>query len=89
MMKRMFWFVLGMVAGVVGVRYAKDKARQAKDDFSIESVVSDLSEQLYAAVKQAVEILRNLLEKDDAHRSSRDADVFMSGSTPNDRPSDL
>lgn len=89
MIKRLFWFVLGVVAGVAGVRYLKDKARRAADEFSLESVIEDLVDGATAAARQVSEIARNLVVKDDSRRPSRDADVFVSGSTTNEGPTDL
>lgn len=89
MIKRMLWFVLGIVAGIAGWRYVKDKARDAKDGFSVEVLIEDLLAWARDGSKQVEEIVRNLLAKDDVHRSSRDADVFVSGSATNDRPQDL
>ena len=34
MFKRLFWFTMGVVAGIFGLRYAKDKAKNAADEFS-------------------------------------------------------
>lgn len=89
MIKRLFWFALGVVAGIAGVRYLKDKARRAADEFSIESVLEDLVDGATAAAKQVVDIARNLIAKDDTHRPSHDADVFVSGSAMNERSADL
>lgn len=89
MIKRLFWFAIGVVAGVAGVRYLKDKARRAADEFSVESVLEDLVEGATTAAKQVVEIVRNLVAKDDTRRPSHDADVFVSGSASNERSVDL
>jgi hypothetical protein len=40
-------------------------------------------------VKQVEEIVRNMVSSDGAQRSASDADVFVSGSSANDRPRDL
>jgi hypothetical protein len=89
MLKRLFWFTLGVIAGVAGIRYAKDKARGVADGLSIDSLAKDMMEWATKAVNQVEEIVRNLVTADDAKRSERDADVFVSGSSTNDRPGDL
>ena len=89
MIKRMLWFVLGIVAGIAGWRYVKSKARDAKDGFSVEELIEDLLTWARDGAKQIEDIVRNLLAKDDVQRSSRDADVFVSGTATNDRPQDL
>lgn len=89
MIKRLFWFVLGVVAGVVGVRYVKGKTRDAIADLSIESVAADLVAWSSKALKQIEEIIGNLIRSESGQRSSQDADVFVSGTTPNERPDDL
>lgn len=88
-MKRLFWFALGVVAGIVGLRYVKDKAREATSGLSVETVLSDLASWSSNAVKQVEEILRNVVARDGVQRSANEADVFVSGSAANDRPGDL
>jgi hypothetical protein len=52
-------------------------------------VLEDLVDGATAAAKQVVEVARNLIAKDDTHRPSHDADVFVSGSATNERSVDL
>ena len=89
MIKRLFWFALGVVAGIVGLRYAKDKAREATSGLSVETVLSDLLAWSSNAVKQVEEIMRNVVARDGVQRSANEADVFVSGSATDDRPRDL
>lgn len=89
MIKRLFWFALGVVAGIVGLRYAKDKARAATSGITVETVLGDLATWSSKVVKQVEEIVRNMVSGDGAQRSASDADVFVSGSSVNDRPRDL
>lgn len=89
MIKRLFWFALGVVAGIVGLRYAKEKAREATSGFRVETVLNDLATWSSNALKQVEEIVRNVVARDGAERSANEADVFVSGSATNDRPQDL
>jgi hypothetical protein len=89
MIKRLFWFALGVVAGIAGLRYVKDKARRTAEGFSLETLIDDVVDAGVAAAKQAVEIVQNLIARDDSRRDSHDADVFVSGAASDDGSTDL
>lgn len=65
MFKRLFWFTLGVVAGIFGLRYAKDKARSAADDFSVGDLISDIFGLVVKFVTYVVEVIREALAKND------------------------
>ena len=71
MFKRLFWFTLGVVAGIFGVRYAKDKARNAADEFSVGDLVTDVFGLVVKFVTYVVDVVREALAKNDAARSLR------------------
>ena len=60
MMKRLFWFVLGAFAGVFGVRYAKNKAREAAEQLTPAQIAADILEGAVKLAQQGMEIVRNL-----------------------------
>jgi hypothetical protein len=60
MMKRLFWFVLGAFAGVFGVRYAKNKAREAAEQLTPGQIAADVLEGAVKLAQQGMEIVRNL-----------------------------
>ena len=65
MFKRLFWFTLGVVAGIFGVRYAKDKARNAADEFSVGDLVTDVVGLVVKFVTYVVDVVREALAKND------------------------
>ncbi len=65
MFKRLFWFTLGVVAGIFGVRYAKDKARNAADEFSVGDLVTDVFGLVVKFVTYVVDVVREALAKND------------------------
>jgi len=60
MMKRLFWFVLGAFAGVFGVRYGKDKARETAEQLTPGQSAADVLEGAVKLAQQGMEIVRNL-----------------------------
>ena len=64
MMKRLFWFSMGVLAGVFGWRYVKVKARDAASQITPAQVASDLYDSAVKLATQGVEIVRNLRAKD-------------------------
>lgn len=64
MIKRLFWFILGMFAGVVGWRYAKEKARDAASQITLTEVVSDICSGVAKLANQGYEMVRNLRAED-------------------------
>ena len=60
MMKRVFWFVLGAFAGVFGVRYAKNKAREAAEQLTPGQIAADVLEGAMKLAQQGMEMVRNL-----------------------------
>ena len=83
MMKRLFWFVLGAVAGIFGLRYVKEKARDAADQLSPEQIASDIFDGAVKLVNQGIEIVRNL-RADDVEVSKSESDVLLN-QDPNSR----
>ena len=65
MFKRLFWFTLGVVAGIFGLRYAKDKARNAADEFSVGDFVTDVFGLVVKFVTYVVDVVREALAKND------------------------
>jgi hypothetical protein len=64
MIKRLFWFTLGMMAGVFGWRYAKEKARDAASQITFAEVASDVLSGIVKLANQGFEIVRNLRAED-------------------------
>jgi hypothetical protein len=64
MMKRLFWFSMGVLAGVFGWRYVKEKARDAASQITPAQVASDLYDGAVKLATQGAEIVRNLRAKD-------------------------
>ena len=64
MMKRLFCFSMGVMAGVFGWRYVKDKARDAASQITPAQVASDLYDGAVKLASQGAEIVRNLRAKD-------------------------
>ena len=64
MIKRLFWFTLGMFAGVFGWRYAKEKARDAASQITLAEVASDIYSGVAKLANQGYEIVRNLRAED-------------------------
>ena len=62
MTKRLFWFVMGALAGIFGLRYVKEKAKQATSQLTPTQVASDLYDGVVKIAKQGIEIVRNLRE---------------------------
>jgi len=83
MMKRLFWFVLGAASGIFGLRYVKEKARDAADQLTPTQIASDIFDGAVKLVNQGIEIVRNL-RSDDAETSTSDSDVLFS-QDPNSR----
>ena len=83
MMKRLFWFVLGVVAGIFGLRYVKEKARDAADQLTPAQFASDILDGAVKLVNQGIEIVRNL-RADDVEVSKSESDVLLN-QDPNSR----
>jgi hypothetical protein len=64
MIKRLFWFTLGMFAGIFGWRYAKEKAKDAASQITFAEVASDVLLGVVKLVNQGFEIIRNLRAED-------------------------
>jgi hypothetical protein len=64
MIKRLFWFTLGMFAGIFGWRYAKEKAKDAASQITFAEVASDVLSGVVKLVNQGFEIIRNLRAED-------------------------
>ena len=64
MMKRLFWFSMGVLAGIFGWRYTKEKARDAASRITLAQVASDLYDGAVKLANQGVGIVRNLRVKD-------------------------
>ena len=64
MMKRLFWFSMGVLAGIFGWRYTKEKARDAASRVTPAQVASDLYDGAVKLANQGVGIVRNLRVKD-------------------------
>ena len=59
-MKRLIWFVIGAFAGVFGVRYAKNKAREAAEQLTPGQIAADVLEGAMKLAQQGMEMVRNL-----------------------------
>jgi hypothetical protein len=77
MMKRLFWFVLGAIAGIFGLRYAKNKARDAAEQMTPAQIASDIFDGAVKLVNQGIEIVRNLRSEGDFETSSSERDVLF------------
>jgi hypothetical protein len=64
MIRRLFWFTLGMFAGIFGWRYAKEKAKDAASQITFAEVASDVLSGVVKLVNQGFEIIRNLRAED-------------------------
>jgi len=64
-MKRLFWFVMGVLAGIFGLRYAKNKAKDAADEFNVVDLATDIFGLLVKLVNYVVDLVREVLAKDD------------------------
>jgi hypothetical protein len=82
MLKRLFWFVLGAAAGIFGLRYVKEKARDAADQLTPTQIASDIFDGAVKLVNQGIEIVRNL--RADTETSTSESDVLFS-QDPNSR----
>lgn len=76
MLKRLFWFVLGAAAGIFGLRYVKEKARDAADRFTPTQIASDIFDGAVKLVNQGIEIVRNL-RADTVETSTSESDVIF------------
>ena len=83
MTKRLFWFALGAVAGIFGLRYVKEKARDAADQLTPAQIATDIFDGAVKLVNQGIEIVRNL-RSDGAETSTSESDVLFS-QDPNSR----
>ncbi len=63
-MKRLFWFLVGAVAGIFGWKYVKEKARDTASQLTPAQVASDLYEGAVKLANQGFEIVRNLRAQD-------------------------
>lgn len=59
MFKRLFWFALGVAAGVFGLRYARDAARRTGERLSPEELFRDVKEGVSSLVGSATDYLRS------------------------------
>ena len=71
MMKRLFWFVMGVLAGIFGLRYAKNKAKDATDEFSVADLATDIFGLLVKLVNYVVDLVREVLTKNDQSSAPR------------------
>ena len=83
MMKRLFWFALGAVVGIFGLRYVKEKARDAADQLTPAQIATDIFDGAVKLVNQGIEIVRNL-RSDDVETSTSESDVIFN-QDPNSR----
>jgi len=77
MMKRIFWFGVGVVAGVFGSRYVKSKAKSAVSQLSPSQVASDLYDGALWLVNQGVEFVNNLRSDDNEAEQSNEGQVYV------------
>ena len=77
MMKRMFWFGVGFVAGVFGSRNVKSKATSAASQLSPAQVASDLYDGALWLVNQGVEFVNNLRSDDNKAEQSNEGQVYI------------
>lgn len=71
MMKRLFWFTMGVLAGILGLRYAKDKAKTAADDFRVADLAADVFGMIVKLVKYVIDLVREVVVKNDQTSSPR------------------
>ena len=71
MFKRLFWFVMGVLARVFGLRYAKNKAKDAAADFSVADLATDLFGLLVKLVNYVVDLVREVMTKTDQSSTPR------------------
>jgi len=76
-MKRMFWFIVGFVAGVFGSRYVKSKAKNAASQVSPSQVASDLYDGALWLVNQGIEFVNNLRRDDNEAEQSNEGQVYI------------
>lgn len=65
MIKRLFWFVMGVLAGIFGLRYAKNKAKSAADEFSVADLATDIFGLLVKFVNYVIDLVREVLARND------------------------
>ena len=71
MFKRLFWFTMGVVAGIFGLRYAKDKAKNAADEFRVTDLATDIFGLLVKLVNYVVDLVREVVTKSDQSSTPR------------------
>lgn len=59
MFKRLFWFALGVAAGVFGLRYVRDAARRTGERLSPEELFRDVKDGVTSLVGSATDYLRS------------------------------
>jgi len=65
MFKRLFWFTLGVVAGIFGIRYVKEKAQNAADDFRVTDLAADVFGMIVKLVKYVIDLIGEVVAKND------------------------
>lgn len=75
MMKRIFWFSVGVVAGVFGSRYVKNKAKSAASQLTPSQVASDLYDGALWLINQGVEFVNNL--RGDKPEQTNEGQVYI------------
>lgn len=58
MMKRLFWFLLGAVAGAYGVMWGKKKATEVAESLTPEAIARSLFEAARALVRRAIALYK-------------------------------
>ena len=76
-MKRMFWFVVGFIAGVFGSRYVKSKAKDAAAQMSPAQVASDLYDGALWLVNQGIEFVKNMRSDVSESEQSNEGQVYI------------
>lgn len=59
MFRRLFWFALGVAAGVFGLRYVRDAARRTGERLSPEELLRDVKDGVSTLIGSASEFLRS------------------------------
>ena len=62
MMRRLFWFVMGAIAGVTGVSYARRKAREIAEKLTPTAVFDALVEIVRVVVRKIFELVKPVSE---------------------------